>query len=352
MKKNIFYIAITILLYGCLKDEPLKMEYKGFVPKLMNDGWDISTPENENINHDLLEEALQLFYSSERFPMANSLIVIRNGKIVAEAYCKDINDIDKLHNIQSCTKSITSILSGIALTKKMITSFETPLYNYYPELFDNDINKQKITIKNCLTMQGGLNFDNDIHTEELINTEENSFRYVLSKEMINDTGIVFHYNDGLPHLVGGVISKVSGKSLEEFAKENLFLPLGIKDYFWEKAKDSSNFGAFSLYLKPRDFAKIGQLCLQNGNWNGNQVFDTTWINSVTQIHTGQSSPYGYYFWILPSLNGYAMEGHGGQYLFVCPQKKLVVVYTAFSYTSPLLWDNALELIELIYRANE
>jgi CubicO group peptidase (beta-lactamase class C family) len=128
--------------------------------------------------------------------------------------------------------------------------------------------------------------------------------------------------------------------------------LGINHYHWEKAKDGLNFGAFSLYLTPRDLARIGQLCLQEGQWNGQQVFSSSWIKEATQAHSGTSRPYGYYFWISPSLEGYYMWGHGGQFTYVCPSKNLVVVYTAFPYTSPMLWGDQGKLMELIYRASK
>ncbi len=345
-------LGLVVLLSGCLKEEPLKRPYRGFTPKAEADGWIVSSPEKESMDQARLEEAYQLLFDEETFPMATGLLVIRNGKLVAEAYARDEQEVNRARNIQSCTKSVTSLLTGIALKQRIIPSLEVPLYGYYPEAFDGNPAKRRITLKNCLEMQGGLDFDNDTHTEALFLTRGSSLQYVLSRPMVHDTGQVFHYNDGLPHLAGGVIARASGMNLAEFGRVNLFAPLGITDWRWEKASDGLNFGAFSLYLRPRDLAKLGQLCLQGGNWHGEQLFDPSYLAAATRIRTGGTTPYGFYFWILPSLEGYMMEGHGGQFVFVCPPKNLVAVYTAFPYTSELLWGDINKLIHLIYRASK
>jgi CubicO group peptidase (beta-lactamase class C family) len=119
---------------------------------------------------------------------------------------------------------------------------------------------------------------------------------------------------------------------------------------WETAKDGTTFGAFSLYLKPRDFGKIGQLLLQNGKWNNQDIIDSTYLTEATGIKVSanfNNEPYGYYFWILPAFEGYAAVGHGGQFLLVIPTQKLVVVYTAWPYTSGDFFDQGSELMKLV-----
>jgi CubicO group peptidase (beta-lactamase class C family) len=351
MKRLSTFLISIFLLSSCLQEDPLKLPNTGFTPLSINDGWNTSTPGQEQVDINLLKEAFELFYSADAYPMAKSLLVIRNGKLIAEAYAKDPEDAKRLNNIQSCTKSVTSILAGIAIKEGIVPGVNTPLYKYMPEHFDSNLAKRKLTLRNCLTMQGGLHFDNSIHTEQLFHTPSNSLNFVLNRPLQADTGSVFLYNDGLPHLAGGLISQASGMPLEAFADKYLFQPLGIKSYHWEKAKDGLNFGAFSLHLQPRDLAKIGQLCLQQGQWNGQTVFESSWIKEATRIHAGTTRPYGYYFWITPSLDGFYMWGHGGQFVYVCPSKSLVVVYTAFPYTSPMLWGDEGRLMELIYRAS-
>ena len=350
MKRPVFIFICLSLLSSCLKKDDWKLEYNGYAPVSRSDGWILSSPEAESMDPALVEKAYRLLYSDEDFLMANSLIVVRNGKLVAEAYCRDLSDIDRLENIQSCTKSFTALLTGCALHKGLIGSIADPLYQYIPEYFDDDLDKRQITIRNCLTMMAGLDFDNSENTEEMLMVEGSSLGYILSLDMIEDTGLVFRYNDGLPHLVGGIIAGQSGMSLAEFAEENLFGPLGIDNYKWEATHDGLNVGSAALRLTPRDLAKTGQLCLQEGRWGDRQLIDPAWLQEATTIHAGTEAAYGYYFWIYPALEGYAMVGHGGQYCFVCPSKNLVITYTAFPYTSEIFFDEATRLFELIIKS--
>jgi CubicO group peptidase (beta-lactamase class C family) len=350
MKKIFLLIISAVLVTSCLKEKPLKQSFSGYEPAVLQDGWTVSTPENEQVDPAILGDAYSLIYADDRFAMANSLLVFRNGKLIAEAYPKTPDDRDRLNNLQSITKSFTSLLTGIALQDGLIGSIDDPVYNYYPEAFDDVVQKRDITIRNCLTMRAGLDFDNSEQTEQLYHCTGSSVQFVISLPMIYDTGEMFQYNDGLPHLVGAIVAKKSGMSLSSYAEMKLFRPVGISKYKWENAADGLNFGAFALYLTPRDLGRIGKLLAQQGNWEGTQVVDSAWIRQATSVQSGTSSPYGFYFWPYPALKGYMMEGHGGQILYICPEKNLVVVYTAYPYTNSILWDEVTTLAELIFRA--
>lgn len=352
MKKAITIIVIIFSLTSCLKDEPFKLEYKGFEPQTLNDDWTMSTPENENVDREMLEKAYRLIYQDDRYLMARSLLVFRNGKLIAEAYPNDPEDINRPHNIQSCTKSITSILTGIAI-KDDLDSLNEFLYDVYPEYFDLDLSKRTITIEDALLMQTGLEFDNGVHTQQLYETESNSVEFVLKQKQIYSSGTIMKYNDGAPHLISKVLEKKTEKPMSGYAEEKLFSPLNITDWKWEAAKDGTTFGAFSLFLKPRDFGKIGQLLLKNGFWNSEMIIDSSYLSKATTIQTSANfngTPYGYYFWILPAYNAYCALGHGGQFLLVAPDKKLVVVYTAFPYTNDQFFDDRNELMDIIIKS--
>ncbi|UCH13875.1 MAG: serine hydrolase [Bacteroidales bacterium] len=350
MKKTVLLLLVVCILSSCLKDDAFKLEYKGFEPQVVNDDWSISTPENENMDREILQQAYELIYRDDRYTMARSLLVFRNGYLVAEAYPDDLDDINTIYNIQSCTKSFTSLLVGIAVQENKMDSLEERLYSIYPEHFDTDVDKRTITIEDALTMRTGLEFDNGKHTLVLYQTEDNSIEYILSQDRLYNSGIVMNYNDGAPHLVSKVIEKKTGKTLSEYAGEMLFTPLNITDWKWESSKDGTTFGAFSLFLKPRDFGKIGKLLLQNGKWNGETLVDSIYLSEATSIKVSanyNSEPYGYYFWIMPAFNGYCAVGHGGQFLLIVPEKELVVVYTAWPYTSGDFFDQKNELISII-----
>jgi CubicO group peptidase (beta-lactamase class C family) len=344
---------ISLSIPSCLQDEPVKLEYEGFQPRVTGYDWQVSTPSAEAMNEELLNAAYQLVYNNERFVMARSLLVLRNGKIVAEAYPNSPGDADRIENIQSCTKSFTSILTGIALEKHYLDSVQQTLGSICPEYFSNHQDKKGITIANALTMKTGINFVNGDHTEVLYGTSESSVGYILSIPVNYKPGVVFQYNDGSPHLISAAIQERYGKPLSGFADEFLFKPLGITDWKWESSKDGITFGAFSLFLKPRDLAKFGQLLLQKGKWGNQQIVESAWIAKATEPMATTAGPgpgYGYYFWIYPGYGGYAAVGHGGQYIFVVPSKKLVVIYTAWPYTSGDMFDNFGELADLIIKS--
>ena len=354
MKAKILVIILlgilSLALPSCLKDEPIKVAYSGFKPLLIGDDWPASTPEEEKMDAGFLNAAYQLIYNNERFVMARSLLVLRNGKIVAEAYPHDPDDLSRIENIQSCTKSFTSILTGIAFKNHYLDSLNQTFNSIYPDNFKNHQDKKNITIANALTMKTGINFIDGDHTRPLYETDESSVDYILSLPKNYEPGIVFQYNDGAPHLISAAIQKGYGKPLSVFADDFLFKPLGITEWKWEAANDGITFGAVSIYMKPRDIAKFGQLLLQNGKWGNRQIVDSSWISAATKPIVTMYSPgtsYGYYFWIFPAYGGYAAVGHGGQFIFVVPSKKLVVIYTAWPYTSGDMFDNFNELADLI-----
>jgi len=350
------YLSLALMLLAfdsCLKDEQFKLSYEGFQPVSRNDGWQISSPENENMDSALLDAAYKLVYEDDRFTMARSLLVLRNGKLVAEAYPHDAADIDRIANIQSMTKSFTSILTGIALEKNLLDSVNQTLFSIYPEHFADNPDKSNITLHHALTMTTGIDFDNSSDTKTLYETENSSVEFVLSRDKEYEPGIVFRYHDGAPQLVSAAVQKKYGAPFSEFADEYLFQPLGITEWQWETAHDGNTFGAFSLFIKPRDAAKFGQLLLQNGRWNGQQIVDSAWIAAASQplVNSRElGTPYGYYFWIYPAYGAYAADGHGGQRIMVFPQKNLVIVYTAWGYKSGEFFDDFNEVADLISRS--
>jgi CubicO group peptidase (beta-lactamase class C family) len=349
MKTALVGILALLLCSSCLKNGPFKREYSGYVPEQKNDDWIISTPDDEKIERSVLEQAFGLLYRDDRFWMARSLLVVRNGKLIAEAYPHDPEDADQFANIQSCTKSFTSIMMGVCIQNGIDISVHDKLFDIYPELFDDDPIKREITLSDALSMQTGLEFNNDVNTLQLYQTTSSSAGFVLSFPRLFEPGTVMNYNDGAPQLVSKAIEIKTGMTLAEYAGEYLFKPLNIHEWQWENATDGTTFGAFSLYLKPRDFARVGQLLLQNGQWHEKQVIDKDYLAAATahQVNSYNSIPYGYYFWINERNQGYYAHGHGGQILLVVPSKNLVILYTAWPYTSGEYFDNAFELFNLI-----
>jgi CubicO group peptidase (beta-lactamase class C family) len=335
MKRTIAIIAAlqaAFLLGGCIADPELKLPVE-YTPQTRADGWEISTPAREGIDQDGLAAAYREFFSSDRYHTAISLLVVRNGRLIAEGYCRDRGDVDVARNIKSCTKSVTSLLTGIALDQGLISGLDRKVYDYIPEYFDGDPAKRAITLADALTMRTGLDYGDDDTRDMVINEPESTLRYILARPLSFAPGTRFHYSDGNPQLISGVLERAAGMPLQEFARRELFAPLGITDYVWEKSKDGLTYGPFGLYLKPRDMAKIGQLCLRRGMWNDRRIVSAAWIDSSTTARTNQDSgPYGYYWWVRPEFGAYTAIGHGGNFIYVIPGKNIVIVFTALPNT--------------------
>ncbi len=341
--------AIVILLAACLKDPAIKIEFESYAPELLSDGWEIATPAQAGFDVSKIDVIYEKLFDEVMYPTARSLLIVRNGKLVAEAYCKDKADRDQFHALQSATKSITSIVTGIAIDKGLISSVDETIYHYIPQYFNLDIKKREITIYHALTMQTGLAFVNDDHTDELFNCKGSSLEYVLHKDLRFDPGTSFYYNDGDPQLISGVIQEVAGMPMEEFALQHLFQPLGIHNYFWEMHADGVSFGAAALWLTPRDMAKIGKLMAQNGRWEGTQIVSKEWVTESTNIHANTN--YGYYWWNYGWEAAFMAIGRGEQVIFVDQAQKTVVVLTTDSFSdenlSPGIQDLVFDVMDAI-----
>jgi len=319
------------LLYGCgITDYDLKLAYNGHAPASLDDGWVVSTPEAEGLDATSIDGVYRDLFAQDVYPTAQGLLIVRHGRLVAEAYVRDPRDRERLHHIQSATKSITSLLTGIARDQGLLESVHTPLYEILPQAFDDDPAKRVITVFHALTMQTGLEFDDDVNTVRLVHYKGSSLEYVLHRELVFAPGSAFYYHDGNPQLVSGVIQTLAGMSEDAFADRYLFGPLGIEDYRWERHGDGLTFGAFGLWLKPRDMAKIGLMLAQDGVFEGRRVVSSEWIEEATTPHT-QPGDYGYYFWLFPD-GAFRAEGHGGQVIHVVQADDLVVVLIADPYS--------------------
>jgi CubicO group peptidase (beta-lactamase class C family) len=331
LKYKIFIVVTVITFISCMKDEPLKRPYSGFTPTQLSDGWVLSSPSHENMDSLKLDEVYRYFYRDDQFLLGRSMTIIRNGKIVAEAYSREKNDIYQIQNIKSDTKSFTGILACIALQKGILDSVKQKFSDIFPEYFVNHQDKKSITIENALSMRTGLVRDNKNDGYNFLMTD-NTVEFALSSPLKYPIGSIFYYSDVNPQLVSYAIQRKYGKPLSEFAKEYLFDPLGIDEWYWQAGNDGVTYGASNLNLKPRDMAKFGQMLLQNGKWGNKQIIDSVWVSEAIRERVDlQSWGYGYYIWLIPADKVFWAAGHGGQTIMVAPNKNLVVVVTAWPY---------------------
>jgi CubicO group peptidase (beta-lactamase class C family) len=319
-------LAVAAMSQGCLTDPDMKMPFVGFEPERVDDGWAVSTPEAEGLDAAGLERVFRDFFREDIHPTARGLLVVRRGKLVAEGYPRDPADRERLHNVQSATKSVTSLAAGIALDEGLLPSVDVPLYDLMPQHFDDDPRKRTLTLRDALSMRTGLAFDNDKDTGAFMHSDGSSLANVLHRPLIFDPGTDYWYTDGNAQLVSGAVHAAAGTSLETFAADRLFAPLGIRRWRWEHHADGVSFGANGLWLRPRDMARLGQLMLQGGVWQGRRLVSSAWLEESLRIQA--NGDYGLYWWVYHGGRIFAAKGAGGQQIVVVPELELVVVLTA------------------------
>jgi CubicO group peptidase (beta-lactamase class C family) len=324
--------------------------------------WKIDRPESVGLQSEPLDALVKWL---DGFDEANihGIVVVRHGMLLFEHYrtgedeCwgvplgKVAHGPETKHDLRSVTKSVNSLLLGIALEHKLIDHIDEPVLKWFPEYSDlRTLEKERISLRHLLTMSAGLEWDEYIPYDDPKNSEvrmlmsSDQYRYTLEQPVVSAPGKVWNYNSGGSALLGAVIGKAAGKPLDDAARELLLEPLGITDLAWTKNDKSGIPEVGGLRLRARDFAKIGQLVLAGGNWNGRQIVSHKWINESTAAHIGPADRllfYGFQWWQGRSLfNGHdvpwiAAIGNGGQRIIVVPELDLVVAITAGLYAHPI-----------------
>jgi len=277
-----------------------------------------------------------------------SLVVCRNGVIVAEEYYNGYRS-DSIKTVMSVTKTVTSLLIGLALEKGYIEDINDPISKYLTGIVTfPDTVKANITIRQMLMMTFGHAW-NGTKPESLYNTYAamaDHLQYIIDLPLVYTPGTVFNYSDGASHLLSVIITEATGINTLDFAMEFLFLPMGISNVSWSKDDRGYPNGAASLRISPHDMVKIGNLILNGGRHCGVQIVPESWITAMTttQISTHNDVPYGpeygYQIWINASAEHryYFAMGWGGQFIFIVPDWDLVV--TASCQTADLTWQQA------------
>jgi CubicO group peptidase (beta-lactamase class C family) len=357
-------LAVTMLIviccYGCLKEDKFNLPFESYVPAEIGDGHMISNPADENIDPVALKEIYRSVYSDNNLWSLRSLLVFRNGKLVSETYLKDKQDITNRHLIWSCTKQVIGILVGIALEQEIISSIDDPISNYFDTELAVHHDKDSITIRNLITMQSGIDYNNDGvggETDKMLRQiPDNSVEFILNRPIDAAQGTMFHYNDGNPHLMSALIQKSTGMPTDEWADEVFFSNIELTNYNWVRYKDGITLGGFGIETTPREMAKIALCVADSGIWKGKQVIDPNWIEQMVYPHIQYPEMnyyFGYYWWIDPSRGIYFMWGHGGQFAFIVPDKNLVVVMTSIPNTQgkyQIQADDALPVVDRIIGA--
>jgi len=331
--KKIFCI-LTLSLFAFLAEnagceQPKKREY------WPTSGWKTSTPEQQGMDSAKLQLADE--FIQNRLPDAFSLLVVKNGYLVFEKYYS-WGSPEKIAVVHSVTKSVTSALVGIALEKGYLDSVDQKLIDFFPEYASGDLDPriEGIRLKHILTMSAGFSWSDRGPVMRHWYTSADWAKFTIQLPLVTNPGDKFNYNSSISHLLSIILTKSTKTSTLDFAKQNLFEPIGISG-FWRQDPQGYYIGGFGLGLSARDLAKFGFLYLNNGYWNGQSIVSEQWVKQSTEQHIqAVSHPlygtfgYGYHWWVkqVDGCSSFRAWGRRGQYIVVVPELDLVVAVTS------------------------
>ena len=341
--KNIAKLTILILLVGTVSYGQNTYIYSQ--PKGLGDGWKTNHMNSQGVDSALIYKFFNQIQGVNH--KLHSVLLVKNNELILEEYFKDYNAIEP-HDLRSTSKSILSILLGIAVDKGFIDNINDPIYKYLKNPIPKknlDVKKEKITIKHLLTMSSGLDCNDwdkkSKGQEDKVYKKKDWLQYTLDLPMINTPGKESQYCSMGVILMTEIISQSSGMSIMEFADEHLFKPLGIDNVKWGHISNKEVIDSGKrLFLTPRDMARIGQLILNKGKWSGEQIVSENWIEDSTTPKTKITGiDYCYLWWNIPfdidarRIISKTATGNGGQYIMIIPEMDLVVVFTGGAYNS-------------------
>lgn len=252
-----------------------------------------------------------------------------------------------LHSLQSVTKSITSAVIGIAVSRHQFPSLDTPVLQYFDEskVANVDDRKRHLTLRNLITMTAGMKWQDDLpysdprNSSSIMEGSTDWVKYFIDQPMAEEPGTRFYYNDGAPQALSYIFRVATGQDIEQYAAKNLFAPLGIKQWFWKRTPQGVPDTEGGLYLDRHDLAKILMLFQHDGMWEGKQMISAEWVNaSITPSITVSEKTgvkYGYLWWLYPYGKddpriAFAGSGFGGQLPSVIPGYDLIIIVNAWN----------------------
>jgi len=314
---------------------------------LPGDDWKVSTPEAQGLDPMLVAE---MYYNAAELETVYSLLVIKNGYLIAEDYFNE-GSVDQKDRLQSVTKSYTSALVGIALKQGYLASVDQKMLDFFPEVACQitDPRKEQITIRHLLQMRAGYPWE---ETDPALWEGLLSGYYVPLIEgfpLIADPGTEFHYSNLTSNWLGIIVDRATGTNLKAYAEENLFLPIGVEVGDWGTDADGHNNGCGDLHFTARDAAKFGLLYLNDGEYEGNQVISASWVRESLQRYseninaTGgfpanwglslKNIGYGYQWWSARAGEHHFdfAWGHGGQLIVLMDELDMIIVLTSYPF---------------------
>lgn len=338
--KVVFPILILSLLVACGPSKEV-LNSVDYIP-LVRDDWPVSTPEEQGLDS---YHVAEMYLNAADLETLYSLLVIKNGYLVAEDYFND-GSVDQKDRLQSVTKSFTSALVGIALAQGCISSVNQKLLDFYPDVADEitDPRKEQITVQNLLEMRGGYPNEEDGQAlwDGLL-----SGRYphlIEDFPLVDDPGTRFHYSNLSSNWLGIIVDRSCGMNMKAYAEENLFSYLNVEPGEWGQDAEGHNNGCADLHLSARDAAKFGLLYLNDGVFDGKQIIPSDWVEDSLQTYSVNEAfvkkvgdfrdiGYGYQWWSANAGNHHVnfAWGHGGQLIVLVEDLDIVVVTTSYPF---------------------
>ncbi len=350
----ILVVAIA-LVAGCAGSDGPAVDRVGAPPDT-GDGWATAAPSDVGLDPEPLQ-ALRDRLAEENELNVHAFLVVKDDRLVFEEYFTGRDedwgmplgeiafDRDTLHDLRSVTKSVTAALIGIAREEGLVPGVESTLDELFP---DHDLapGMEAVTLHDVLAMSAGIDWNEDPpfnfrnSAVQLLRSPD-QVAFVLGRDVVEDPGTTFTYNGGLTELLGGLVERTSGMSVDEYARAKLFDPLGIAEFEWRRYTSGVPVASSGLRLRPRDLAKFGSLFLNEGRWQGRQVLPEAWVAESSQVYSEPSGTagYGYLWWIQRYDLGDRLvdipvaSGLGGQKIFVIEELDMLVVINAGNYTS-------------------
>lgn len=323
-------------------------------PKINSDGWPTSTFKEAGMDKkpiaDLIDNVILKTADSINDPYIHGFLIARSGKLVLEEYFHGYHR-DKPHDTRSASKSLASVLVGAAIQAGLPLAEETPvmqtiLNRNEHETASKDQLKNKIRLHHLLSMSSGLDCDDGNSSspgnEDVMQSQDkqmNWYRYTMDLAMVRGPGEKAVYCSGGMNLVGAVLSRSTGKTIEELLFELIAVPLQIKHYYLNIAPNGQPYLGGGIYWKPRDFMKLGQLILNGGTWNGHRILSQAFSKkSISAIHPMRNKEYGYAWWTTKypyqekTVTAFFAAGNGGQIVMGIPELDLLIAFYAGNYS--------------------
>lgn len=282
---NILIILATLLLCSCTKN---KEEVYSWQPTVMNDGLKVSAASEQGVDSLTIDNT---YKEARKLENLYSLLILKDGFLIAEGYFNGmtVNDASRTASI---TKSITSALAGIAIRENFIAGTDQKLKDFFPEIDweSTDPRKSEITVEQILQMRSGYPWEEFDGYLETLTSSSNWIPFLEQFPLMHDPGTQFGYSNFTAHITAIIIARSAEQSLLSFARDFLFDEMGISIPYWPRDANGYYYGSGDLQMTPRNLAKFGQLYLNNGLWDDNQLIPSEWVSSSLQIYS--SSTYG------------------------------------------------------------